>query len=146
MAAIFQDGCQTGLCFMVLLKNHSANCDINWKFGRSVPDRSAIQVKVLATKKNSTWRPFFQDGRQTGLCFLKNHSTNCDTKLKIWQGCSLQVCLQIQLLAVRKLNMAAIVSRWQSVPRSGSSLIRPSSGSSSIRSSSGSSSRRQHSN
>ena len=42
MAAIIQDGCQTDLCFMVLLKNHSENHDINMKFERSVTCRSVI--------------------------------------------------------------------------------------------------------
>ena len=51
MAAIFQDGRQMDLCFMILLKIHGANCDINVKFGRSVPSWSFIQMQALAMKK-----------------------------------------------------------------------------------------------
>ena len=42
MAAIIQDVCQTDLCFMILLKNHNENHDINMKFERSVTCMSVI--------------------------------------------------------------------------------------------------------
>ena len=70
MAAIFQDGRQMDLCFMILLKNHGANCDTNLKFGRSVPSRSFIQMKVLAMKKINM-AAIFQDGCQMDLSFIQ---------------------------------------------------------------------------
>ena len=86
-AAIFQDGRLMGPCYMILLKFHGANCEINLKFGRSVPSRSVIQMKMLAKKKNqygghfSRWLP----NGPLFYSFAENPWCRLLYELKIWQ-------------------------------------------------------------
>ena len=63
MAAIFQDGRQTGHCYMILRKFHSANCDNIVSVGMNRPNRSIFQKKNASHEKIQNGG-HIQDGRQ----------------------------------------------------------------------------------